>query len=289
MRDSKLFVIISLLFLLLVSLSGLFYLYQQNESIQKAQDTQIKLIVAKHDINQNSKIKKEDLKTILMAKSMVTFKPLIEGEIIGKYAAVPIFKEEPIRSEKISKLIEKEDHNSTAKKAKYDLYNIATKHFKNTNYMLKSGDLIDIIGVWEENGKFVITYCAESAEVHGFLFHGVLEEKAMKKVDKVVKDPKTKKEVIIPRYQQADEILLDTDGKIITSIIKAHNKGDQLWMVMSGAEDKKKILEEIKQSYTVKEIPVKKSVVKKRKRRASNLQATISYGASEKHSVSVWK
>lgn len=285
MRDRKLIVIIGLLFLLLLSLGILFLLYQQNQQIQNAKDQNINIIVAKQTIAQNKKITKEDLKSISIAKNDVTFKVMIESEIIDKYASVPIYKDEPIRAEKISKIIEKEDLNSTAKIAKHDLYNISTKLFRNPNYMLKSGDKIDIVGVWGEKDDLVVKYIANSTEVFGFLFSGILEEKALKVIRKKVKDKKTKKEIETTSTEFAQEMLIDTDEDIITAIIEAHNKGDQLWMVMSGAQEREKVIETITQS-----IQKKKHVAKKRKRRSPQYQsATIAYGTESKQSITVWK
>ncbi len=287
MRDRKLIVIIGLLFLLLLSLGILFLLYQQNQQIQNAKHQNINIIVAKHTIAQNKKITKEDLKSISIAKNDVTFKVMIANEIIDKYASVPIYKDEPIRDEKISKIIEKEDLNSTAKIAKHDLYNISTKLFRNPNYMLKSGDKIDIVGVWGEKDDLVVKYIANSAEVFGFLFSGILEEKALKVIHKKVKDKKTKKEIETTTTEFAQEMLVDTDEDIITAIIEAHNKGDQLWMVMSGAQEREKVIETIKQSVQVQK---PKPAVKKKKRRSRNYQsATIEYGTDSKQSVTVWK
>ncbi len=281
MRDTKLIVIVLLLFLLLVSIGGVYYFYDKNLSILKKQEEVVSVFVAKKKILPNTKITKKDLKAVKLQKVTVPFKVLIENEIVGKYATVPILKDEPIRPEKISKLVKKEDTNSTAKKAKHDLYNISSKLFKNPNFMLKTGDLIDIVGVWHEDEKLIVKYIANSAEVYGFLFRGVLEENALKKVEKIIKDKKTKKETKKTSYQYADELLIDTEEEIITAIIEAHNKGDQLWMVMSGAEDKEKVIEDIKKS-----IQKPKKVVKK-KRYISYPKATITYG-TDKPTISNW-
>jgi len=281
MRDSKLIVIISLLFLLLVSLGGIYYFYQENITIQNKQNEMVSVLVANKDIVPNTKIKKEDLKVLSIQKSSVPFDVLMQNEIVDKYATVPIFKDEPIRSEKISKLVKKKDTNSTAKIAKHDLYNIATKLFKNTNYTLQTGDKIDIVGVWgdlEKGEKLTVKYIANNAEVFGFLFRGVLEEDAMKKVEKKSIDKKTKKEVVTKTYQYADELLIDTDAPIITAIIEAHNRGHQLWMVKSGKEDKNKVLENIRMSLVQPVEVVEAPVVKKKKYKRSYPTASIEYG-----------
>ncbi len=290
MRDLKLIVIILLLFLLLVSLGGIYYFYQQNLTIEKKQNEIVSVYVAKNNISANSIIKEKDLKLQKLQKTAVPFKIVIKSEIVGKYATVPIFKDEPIRPEKISKLVKKKDANSTAKLAKHDLYNISSKLFRNPNYMLKSGDLIDIVGVWQENGEFVVKYIANSAEVYGFLFRGVLEEKAIKKVEKTTIDKKSKKKVKTVTNRYADEFLIDTDEDIITSIIEAHNKGDQLWMVMSGKDDKAKVLDNIKKSLVApKKVLEVKKIVKKRVYKKSYPTASITYGANEQKRVSTWK
>ncbi len=298
MRDIKLYVIIVLLFLLIATLGGVYYMYQQNLYMQKKQHQNVRVVVAKKRIPQNKMITKEDLKVLEFQRSTVPFRVLVKGEIIGKYAAVDIYKDEPIREEKITKILEQKENNSTAKKAKYDLYNISSKLFKNPNYMLKSGDLIDIIGVWKDKkDQFVVKYIATNTEVFGFLFQGVLEDSALKITQRTVKD-KRKKEVKTTLYQYADELLLDTRADIVTAIIEAHNRGDQLWMVLSGDKDKEKIIESIKKSLEVKEPKVKeitkvrKIVVLKPKKRVQHRaypKATISYGANEHKSVTVWR
>ncbi len=297
MRDIKLYVIIALLFLLIATLGGVYYMYQQNLYMQKKQHQNVRVVVAKKKIPQNKIITKEDLKVLEFQRSMIPFRVLVKGEIIGKYAAVDIYKDEPVREEKITKILEQKENNSTAKKAKYDLYNISSKLFKNPNYMLKSGDLIDIIGVWKDKkDQFVVKYIATNTEVFGFLFQGILEDSALRITERTVKD-KRKKEVKTTLYQYADELLLDTRADIVTAIIEAHNRGDQLWMVLSGDKDKEKIIKSIKESLEVKEkageiAKVSKVVVlkpEKRVKRRAYPKATISYGANEHKSVTVWR
>jgi hypothetical protein len=161
--------------------------------------------------------------------------------------------------------------------------------------MLKSGDIIDIVGVWQEKGELVVKYIANSAEVYGFLFRGILEEQALKKVEKITINKKTKKEVKTITNQYADELLIDTKENIITAIIEAHNKGDQLWMVMSGADDKEKVIKDIKKSLQfsnpkkVTKVTKVVKAVKKKKYRKSYPTASIAYGANEDKRISTWK
>lgn len=291
MRDMKLFVIVGLLFLLLMSLGGIYYIYTQNLSLQRQQHQQVQVVVAKRDIPQNRKITKADLKMARFQKAMVPFKVLMPNEIIGKYATVKIFKDEPIRAEKISKIVRHTESNSTAQKAKYDLYNIASKLFQNPNYMLKSGDRIDIVGVWKEKEVLKVRYIATDVDIYGFLFKGVLEEKALKRVEKKIKEKKKKKEVLVTKFLYADEVLLDTRADTVTGIIEAYNRGKQLWMVLSGDHEKAKMIERIKEQYAVSEHVESPKKVKrtKQRRRISYPKATITYGANEMTSVSVWR
>ncbi len=294
MRDMKLVVITGLLFLLLVTLGGVYYLYQQNLTMQKKAHQAVSVVVAKRNIPQNKRIEREDLKVMQFQKSMIPFKVLMPNEIIGKYATVKIFLDEPIRSEKISKIITREQNASTAKKVKHDLYNIASKLFQNPNYMLKSGDLIDIVGVWKEAEKLVVKYIAVNTEIYGFLFRGVLEEKALKSIEKKVKEKKSKKSVKTTIYQYADEVLLDTQADTVTAIIDAHNRGHQLWMVLSGDRNKTKTIESIKSRYMLEKKPqlkqksVHKSAGKHRYTRHYP-KATITYGANEVTTVTTWR
>ncbi len=300
MRDIKLYMIVALLFLLIVSLGGVYYVYQQNLYMQKKQHQSVRVVVAKKKISQNKIITKDDLKVVEFQKSMTPFRVLVKSEIIGKYAAVEIYENEPIREEKITKILEQKEANSTstAKKAKYDLYNISSKLFRNPNYMLKSGDLIDIVGVWkDEKDKFIVKYIATNTEIFGFLFQGVLEDSALKISERVVKD-KRKKEVKTTLYRYADELLLDTRANIVKAIIEAHNRGDQLWMVLSGDKDKEKIIKSIKESAkeqepkVIKSLKIQKTVIPKPMKKVkykSFQKATISYGADEYKSVTVWR
>ncbi|HHD84317.1 MAG TPA: hypothetical protein ENK93_05505 [Campylobacteraceae bacterium] len=292
MRDMKLFVIVALLFLLLVSLGGIYYVYMQNLSLQRQQHQNVQVIVAAHDIPQNHKITREDLKSVAFQRALVPFKILMPNEIVGKYATVKIFKDEPIRTEKINKSIKHAETNSTARKAKYDLYNLyLKKYFQNPNYMLKSGDRIDIIGVWKDKKGLTVKYISTDVDVYGFLFKGVLEENALKRVEKSVKDKKHKKTKTITLFEYADEILLDTRADSVTGIIRAYNKGEQLWMVLSGDADKTKSIENIKKQYEAGLQPVVSKMTShvKRRKRTRYPKATISYGAGESTTVSVWR
>lgn len=288
MRDSKLLVIIFLLFLLLASIGGLLFLYKQNNDIKTAKEASVKIVVAAKDIPQNQKITKEDLKVISMAKSNVQFDVLLEREIIDKYAAVPIFKEEPIRKEKISKLIEKEDINSTAKKANHDLYNIKLDLFQNPNYTLHSGDIVDIVGVWGDTvNDPTVKYIAKSIDVYGFFYKGALEEDALHIETTIHVNPKTKEKVEQQTPFKSEEIVLDTQANVIKSIIEAHNRGHQLWMVQSGAESREELLKSIATPAPVV-TAYTPSQPKRRKTAATYPKASIAYGTGNEK-VTVWK
>lgn len=278
MRDSKLIIIVLLLFLLVVSGGALFYFYQQNIEIKSAKNQTVQVYIAKTNLEQNRQITEKDLAIITLPKASVPFEVLIKNEIIGKYTLAPILQNEPIRAEKVGKEKTNQELNSTIaiEQAKYDLYNMALKLFQNPNYILKSGDMVDIVGVWGSEEEPTVQYIAKSINLYGFLYKGLLHPTALKKTVKEVQETKDKKPVKKITYDYADEIIFDTREKIITSIITAHNKGKQLWMVLSGAEEEQKVIKKIEKKVKKRRIVKKSTPLKKEK-----AEASIIYGANE--------
>lgn len=275
MKDKKVILIFVLTFLLILSATGLIYYVKLTQKNLVSQKEEIKILVAKKDIKQYQKITKNDLSYQVMQKRYVPFKVLLPAEVIGKLSLVPIFKDEPIRVEKLTNKVEtKKEDITVIKSLKHDLYNIDFRYFTNPNYTLKKGDVIDIIGVWTDvSSELKVKTIVKSAKVAGFLSAGNFQPRA--KMSKKIKN-KDGKDVL--STISADELLLDIESKKIKHLIEIYNRGKQLWMVLANKNSKNVDMQKIsKLSKTFIRDKIYKS-----EQRQKVISATISYAEDKK-------
>ncbi len=298
--NKQMAIILVLLSLLLSALGSAFYFYKLNEK-SIIQNNQLRVIcVASKNIDKNTKIQKEHLKKVKIAKKYVLATPLMEKEIIGKYAKVNIYKNDLFRKEKIMNKLGDDVNKTVVDGFKNNSYNIAFNMFKNPNYSVKKGDTIDIISVYPTTPtKFTsspnaVQYVASQIQILGFLSDGNETAKSINKVTvtKTVKKKKVKQVL----NKKADELLIDIDSGVLLSLIDDYNRGNQLWMVKTHKKEKIKVEEE-KSIVEVKKIKKpkvgNKSKVKrvyrtkmyKTKSRYENVKATIYYGDDKEASV----
>ena len=216
----------------------------------------------------------------------------MKKEIIGKFAKENLYKNDTFRKEKlVNKLVKKKDILSDDN-YKFNSYNIEFKLFRNPNYSLEQGDIIDIISVYptssvKANGSTnQVQYVASKIKVLGFLRDGKESSKAIQEVKNIVVDKKKKKKkkeapkIII---KKAKEIVLDIDSKVLLSLIDDYNRGSQLWMVKTKAlKPKKTKVSTVKQQKVTQKTKVTKprtypTKLYKSRDGYKNLQATIHY------------
>ncbi len=160
MRNRQIRLIIGVLVALVLfasSLALLFYL----RGIDKEQKVQTQaLYVASKDIQKGQMISLSDLQKADVSAHLAPSEVLDDASIIGKYAAVDIFKHEVIRKEKLTlKQIKempkvesgdeevKEPQMQEKLTSKKDTITLALSLFQNIDTTLQQGDTIDIVSV----------------------------------------------------------------------------------------------------------------------------------------------
>lgn len=292
--NKQIAIILVLVSFLLSAIAGAYYFYMENQKSIKKANQLILVYVASKNIKKNSLIKKTDIKPYKTARKFVLSKKvLLEKEIIGKYATTDIFKNDSITKEKISnKLVEDKPKEIIGDKFLYNSYNMKFSLFKNPNYSLKKGDIINIISVYPDK-SISVQYVAKHIKVIGFLIDGTPNVK-ITKIKKVKKyNKKTKKTTYVSKTLKAQELLLDIDSRVLLSLITDYNKGHQLWMVktkISPIEKKEnKKVEKIEIVNNTKKTKVVKRTypfrLYKPKNAFSNIKATIHYADKEDASV----
>jgi len=278
-KDKKVILIFVLTFLLILSATGLIYYVKLTQKNLVSQKEEIKILVAKKDIKQYQKITKNDLSYQVMQKRYVPFKVLLPAEVIGKLSLVPIFKDEPIRVEKLTNKVETKKEDITVVKAlEHDLYNINFRYFTNPNYTLKKDDVIDIIGVWTDaSSELKVKTIVKSAKVAGFLSAGNFQPRA--KMSKKIKN-KDGKDVL--STISADELLLDIESKKIKHLIEIYNRGKQLWMVLANKNSKNVDMQKISKLSKTSSKTFLRDKIYKSEQRQKVISATISYAEDKK-------
>lgn len=238
-------IILVLLSMLLSAIAVSVYFYQENKKVVEEQNRLVRIFVANKDIKKGTLITEKDIKSTTIARQFVLTKPLLQKEIVNKYAKETIYLNEAFLKQKLTTKIEEKKQEKID--FKYNSYNMQYKMFRNPNFTLEPNDLIKIVSVTNERGVSV-QYVIKNIRVLGFLADGLPSEKAIfkKKIKKVVKK-QTIEEIVNVR---ASELILDIKEKDMLALIEDWNKGSQLWMIKSKLEheeeDKKDVKEEIK-------------------------------------------
>ncbi len=269
--DKQLAIILILLSMLLSAIAVSVYFYNQSQETIKKNNQLVVIYVAKENIQKDTLIEKKHIVQTTIARQFLLTKPLLEKEIIGKFAKEPIYKNEAFLKEKLSDKIEKKKEKKDFN-YKYNSYNMSLDLFQNPNYSLQPNDIIKIITVYpeslnRENNDFKVQYIAKNIRVLGFMRDGYPSDKSIikKKIKKVVKKQQVEEIVDI----KADEIILDIKQDTLISLIEHYYKGKdikgkQLWMVKSKLEeDLDKDVEKKKEEKKIKEIVVAKKAKKK--------------------------
>ena len=274
--------------LLLSALGAAYYFYTQNQRSITSNDQLRVVYIAAKDIKNHTKITDKDLKKYQIAKKFVLVTPLLKKEIVGKFTKENIYKNDIFRKEKISKTINVDKNSSVIDHFKFNSFNMQFKLFRNPNYSVKKGDIINIISVYpadtkkSNNSTNSVQYVASNIKIIGFLRNGKEVSKSIEKV-KVTKTVK-KKQVTQIIDQKANEILLDIDKKVLLELIDDYNRGNQLWMVETHAIIKKKKVAKVvtKKKRGPRTYPVR---LYKARNSTNNIKATIHYADENKAAV----
>lgn len=279
--NKQIAVILLLLSMLISAIAIAVYFYMENKKVVESRNQLVEIFIAKKDIKKGTQITNELIKQTTIARQFVLNKPLLEREIIGKFAKEAIYKNESFLKEKLTIKIEKKEIPKKEINYKFNSYNMQFNLFKNPNYSLEPNDIIKIISVYptgmtkQSTQKFSVQNIANNIRVLGFLAGGKESEKTIikKRIKKLVKKKQVEEVIEI----KADEIILDIKEDVLISLLDDYNKGKQLWMVKSRFEEKpkkEKKKKAIKKKSTPKNYPIKWYYPKS----SSNLEtATISY------------
>ncbi len=295
--NKQIAIILVLVSLLLSAVAGAYYFYSQNQKSQLSNNQLRVVYVASKNISKNSKIIAKDIKKITIAKKYILSTPLLKKEIIGKYANENIYKNDIFRNEKIINALVVDKNTTVSDTFKYNSYNMAFSMFRNPNYSIKKGDIVNIISVYPSTEKKSnkspnsVQYVANQIKILGFLLNGKEIDKAIKKVT-ITKTVK-KKKVTQTIEKKANELLLDIDSKVLLMLIDDYNRGNQLWMVKThkiikknkkiiSKESPKKVITKKRTKVIKKNYPIR---LYKAKDGFSSMSATIHYGDEKEPSV----
>ncbi|MEA3384039.1 MAG: SAF domain-containing protein [Campylobacterota bacterium] len=290
--NKQIIIVLILSSLLLSAIGAAYFFYTQNQRSLKSNDQLRVVYIASKDIKKNTKITDKNLKKHQIAKKFVLATPLLKKEIIGKFAKENIYKNDIFRKEKISNKINLDINSSDINNFKFNSYNMEFKLFRNPNYSVRKGDVINIISVYpadekrSNNSANSVQYVASNIKVIGFLLDGKEESKSIKKV-KITKTVK-KKKITQEVEKKANEIILDIDSKVLLELIDDYNRGNQLWMVKTHHKVKKAPKKEIvikKKKYIKKVARTYPVRLYKAKNSTNNFKATIHYADENKAAV----
>jgi hypothetical protein len=238
--------------LLLFSSSLALLFYSQQGNANTHQENMVEVFVSSKDIQKGTQIDADMIKKISLPQAMLPKTPLVDTEIVERYAAVDIYENEPFRVQKLSetdplktlkietfkeKLVQNtnEGNNSIA-----DTFTLPLSLFKNIDPTLKKGDYVDIVSVTfkgdkEKKNNFSTKYVAIHIPVSSFIIneksssiytiHG--DDDALIKAQSIVLEvsPKEIKNFLKVYYK--------TQELSSNRVYNTNNYGGQLWLVKS--------------------------------------------------------
>ena len=246
-------IIIGTLSGLLLFASSLALMFYSNQG-QETQTQSVETFVAAKKIARGSYIDANDLKRTRIAKAFLPQKPLLDTEIIGRYARVDIFAGEPFRTEKLSnekpqnkeekpKLFKKEvvkeefkDNNQTTP----DTLTLPLSLFKNIDPTLQKGDIIDIVSVNYKQNKdrqksFTTKYVAIHIPVNAFIIanHKTQSYLHTDKEGVVHTATNITLELTPKEIKNFLAVYYKTQALNTDRVYNTNNYGGQLWLVKS--------------------------------------------------------
>jgi hypothetical protein len=192
MRDKKTKILVGILLSLIVFTSSVaFLMYTKQSAISKNLEENVEVYVTAKDIKKGDMIGAKDMQLAHLPKSYVGVQALTQEEIIGHYAAVDMFKNEPLRAEKLSLQMSQNEaslvvaavseNNASADKEVQlaeidsDTLPLPMDLFQNIDASLKKGDFIDIVSVVPKKGEaneyeFSTRYVALHVQIASIVF-----------------------------------------------------------------------------------------------------------------------
>ncbi|UCM99936.1 SAF domain-containing protein [Sulfurimonas sp. SWIR-19] len=245
--------------LVLFSSSVALLLYLKQEKMKEDKGTKVEVYVAAKKIHKGDVLNADSLKKATLSKNYITFNPLTDAEIIGRYANVDIYKGEPVRPEKIVAIPPKTKQEVETKKKKEkqvqpqkteapqqvtkDTLSVALSLFRNQDTSLRSGDFVDIACAIPSTNKktpdlFYTKYVALHVKIDSFVTNGNRQTKLLSynekqmvvKADSVILQmaPKEIKNFLAYYYK--------TQALNSKRVYNLHNYGGQLWMIKTPKE-----------------------------------------------------
>jgi len=287
MKNRQTRIIIGALSGLVLFSSGIALLmYSKQSDLEKYSQGQVEVYVAASHLNRGDLIAPKDIQKASLPKSYLAFTPLTKSEIIGRYANVEIFTNEPLRKEKLTltqampekaakKVIVKKEEVTKPTLFKRDTITIPLSVFRNIDSTLKKGDNIDILSIIPKRTKtrehdFSTKYIALDVSINSFVKNGALVKKYITedmdhnsvKSDSVVLEmvPSEIKN-LLSLYYKTQEL---NENRVFND--KNRNIGN-LWMVKCSNEldsakqsDKKRMMADYKASYVKRKSPSRVSI-----------------------------
>ncbi len=278
--------------LVLFSSSVALLLYLKQGKIKEHTEAEVEVFVAAKNIKKGEQLNADALKKARLPKSYIGFTPLTDAEIVGRYANVNIYKDEPIRAEKIAQTppsIQTQQHiqpvasktnvkplvNKKVEQLDKDTLSLALSVFKNQDSSLRAGDFVDIACALSSTKKpdvFYTKYVALHVRINNFVSNGTVTDKPLSYT--------AKKQVI-----KADTIVLQMSPKEIKNFLALYyktqalnnnrvyntrNYGGQLWMIKTPKEIDAKLQKQ-------KELLLVDRKISKKQRKKYVQRAKISY------------
>jgi hypothetical protein len=235
-KKTKIFIGILLTLIMFASSLALVMYSKQNE-LKKQVESQVEVYVSAKDLKEGDSIGAKEIVLKKMPKSYIDFTPLTKEEILGRFAKVVIFANEPLRPEKITltKVVQEDKKEVATPKAKEeepavkrlssDTVSLSLELFKNLDISLQKDDFIDIVSVSpskkeRDDYEFATTYVALHVKIHSF----GSGTKEMQKTVHEEYDEKTKQS----RRSVADTLILEMSPLEIKNFLAMYYKTQEL-------------------------------------------------------------
>jgi len=190
MKNKQTRIIIGILVaLVLFSASIALLMYSKQATSDTKSVNNIEVYIAKVHLSQGEMINAGDIEKAYLPKSYLSFTPLTQSEIMGRYAKVEIFAKEPLRKEKLSiikpesnassmKIVEvKTEVSSINESPTLDTITVDLSIFKNIDSSLEVGDHIDILSVMpkkkSKETEYITKYVALNVTINSFERGGI--------------------------------------------------------------------------------------------------------------------
>ena len=272
------------------SVALLLYLRQGNSKVTSTPSVEV--YVAAKNLKRGDMLDAQSITKAKLPASYINFTPLTDSEIVSRYATMDIYKNEPIRPEKISateplnqvktvvtekKSVPKAIPKPKLEQVTQDTITVSLSVFKNNNTLLKAGDYVDIASVVPTNSKnkvneFLTRYIALHVKISNFINHGKVTTTL---VTSNAKGQTTKADTVVlvmtpKEIKNFLALYYKTQALNNSRVYNTNNYGGQLWMIKTP----KKIDENL-QAEKERLMIDKKVSAKKRKKLAHRVK--ISY------------